>query len=198
MGPDPKTLLSGLRARQGWPLLATAVCVVASAVAVSCGEGKDRGGNTAPKTDLRTVVGGNLITDQDVASQPQGSPQRALFSFFQAVQYRDDEEALSLVARSERGELSPETIRGLIAMVGGSLGRPRIVAARVTGNRARVRTVVLGFAPGKSAPTSGTPVTFPLRNAESGWVLSDLSYLAVQAREISNAERRNRGQPGRP
>jgi hypothetical protein len=180
------------------PLLAAIACAVASLVALSCGDDNDTEKGAASNTDLKAVVGGNLITDEDVASRQRGSPERALLSFFQAVQYRDSQTALSLIARAERADLSPKTIRGQVARIGSSLGRPRIVVVRRTGNKAMVRTVVLSFEPGNTKPSGGTPVTFALRKERNRWVLEDLTYLVLEAREVVQAERRHRPRPGQP
>jgi hypothetical protein len=178
-----------LRARRA----AVALSAMAIAVAgVGCGgddssDAETRSKNRATVTTEAALP--NLVSQEDVASAPSDSPQRALLEWFQAVQFQDVEGAELLTEAGVIEETGPKRVKAAIGLVGPALGKPSIVNVRREGDRAAVRTLIEAFAPGRKAPVSTDPESFELTNTASSWELSNLDYLLMSARAIRRATR---------
>lgn len=182
-------------------ILAALLCTTVTGIGLACGDDSTSGppervstGSERQSAPSKTEGEGqsaspNIVTRADLEAKPAGSPERALLSFFQAVQFRDTAEARALVSAEESKRLGSGKIRAAIAAVGGALGKPQFVATNVEGNRASIRVLVLGFEADKTEPSSSSPILFKLRKEDGGWKLSDLAYLIDASDAITESQR---------
>jgi hypothetical protein len=171
----------------GLQVFAAAVCVTASFVAASCGS-KDTKTSTIHSSPAVSVLSSyaNIVTSSEIAKTADGSPQRALLEWFQAVQFRDLGQVGRLTASPKATHVSPAALDSAVQNVGPSLAFPRVVQSRVSGDSASVRVLLLTYKAGTTILTSSLPATFTLTRPHGSWLVSDVSVL------FPNGERKSR------
>lgn len=153
-------------------------CLLAVAViAAGCG---DLGGGGRPK--IRPLV----VSPADIASSPEGSPERAFLGWFRALQRKDAWNASKYYLPRLGVTWSSFAIqREQAAYALDGLAPPRILSTRIAGRRARVR---IRFRSGGVAPNGKTHLsetdkaTFILVRAGGAWKLFNNRYLELLAR----------------
>jgi hypothetical protein len=181
-------------------MLAVVLCLLITVPGISCSDSDDStkadGAAPAPsRTAPKDSPPATLITDADVEATPQGSPERTVFEFFQAVQFQDIEAIRPLATREARRELGGPGLAAAVTVVGPAIGKPQLFDTRRTGDRATVRLLVLGFAPGRDKPATSVPATFVLSLRKGVWQLASLKYLETTGNTI--AEERERVEKAR-
>jgi hypothetical protein len=138
----------------------------------------------------------NIVTDAEVAKQPEGSPRRALFSWWQAVQFGDVDGALDLTDRSRLTD-EPAFVRA-IRTAGDQLPNVRVVSERKADLRASVRVFLEFFdSADRKAPQTLQPRTFNLRLVGNDWKVADTSYALTVAKDTWRRKRAATASSGR-
>lgn len=162
-----------------------------------CGDDDPRGDTAGTTATGRSLVAPtNLLTDEDVRALREGSPERALAEWFQAVQFRDVDTARSFVTKSAYRRVGERRFAASVKRVGTSLGRPEIVGSRrLGGGRGyNIRVLIKAYDGVARRPRFSTPASFVMVD-ENGWRLDDLYYLTEANQSIADARRRRAGRP---
>jgi hypothetical protein len=182
---DGKRALRRILSRR-WALIAAVFCLTASLVVASCGtDESEQSVRTATTTESAPgATHPNLVTDAEIERYPEGSPQRAVLDWFQAVQFRDEAGVRQSTTDREVERVSRKTLDDAVALIGPALGKPRVVSTRTRGTRAAIRLFIQSFVPGKREPVGETPSTFYLTRTGDGWRVDDVRYLVAAWAEI--------------
>jgi hypothetical protein len=148
-----------------------------------------------------TVKGPALLSKADVEAQPAGSPQRALYEWWRALQFEEAPEAAKYYAGDVR--MTPAKLDVILSLGAPTLGlnaRPRLVETDVNGDAATVR-VLLETAeqqPNGRVDKTQTARAFDLVHEAAGWKMADNRYLGRPAARVARfeAEARRRTQQG--
>lgn len=163
------------------------------AMAALAGCGSDRAADRAqrPKGPAPQPTAPGIVTAEDVLAYPADTPQRALLTWFQAIQFGDARAAFELLTPAEQRQFGATRILSAAAAVGDTLGSARVRSVRVHGISAVIGVDVLGFNPQNGVwrrapqPTSSNPVTFLLFHGRGGWRIDDGGYLLASARAVA-------------
>jgi hypothetical protein len=172
-----------------WPAFATILIALGVLGLAACGA-SSHNSHQGSSLAAATTIGApppNLVTQQQIAAYPAGSPPHALLEFWQALQFSDAPGARSLVAPQALAVLTPARFKAMIQTVGDDVPGLRIVNTTQTGADASVRVFLLLYARNRTLSAS-TPQTFSLREGPHGYQLSDLSYFQRVARAIVAAQ----------
>jgi hypothetical protein len=146
--------------------------VVASIVVSACGStGKTPSG----------PLNGNVILASDINATPPGSPQRAMLSWFQAVQFGDPVEVLALTAPATVAKVGAATITKDVAATTDILARPQLLSTRFQGNVAYLRVLMLSYVVNKSKPVLEVPATVTLEKIGGSWKMLGVGLLIPSA-----------------
>jgi hypothetical protein len=153
--------------------------IVLGVVLGGCGSGGDSAtGNSA------AGFGPNVVTDGEIAGQPEGSPQRALLEWWQAFQFADVQGVTGLTSKETRQTIGDAELAKLVKARGPGLQGIEILSATATRSSAAVRAGLLTFTPSEpggpapATPTSATPATFTMIKQGGQWLFADADYLA--------------------
>jgi hypothetical protein len=168
--------------RGSWP---SAAVVLLALVCSGCG--------AAAKSPTATVpmLPPGLVSAERVAGEQPDSAQRALLSWWRAVQFRDVESALRLTdATAIRSIGGVRAFRAAVQEVGDSL--PGVViseSVEVSPNRLALRALIV-FYDDRGRTAGRSPLSFSMWRTSRGWQLHDLSLLQDQAAGIRKARAR--------
>ena len=157
-----------------------------------CGSG-DNGSTNSSVPDLPQGrdVRAMVLTSEDIGRFPEGSPTRALYDWWRAIQFRDIEGAKSLYASGVKvGDLLRD-IGSLYPPV--SASRPSVVDSNVTNTTAKLYVIIQTLPLDSSGQVrSGTraievPVVFRLVKQDGSWKLADNGYIDQRVRAQDEA-----------
>jgi hypothetical protein len=171
--------------RKATPVL-ICIALVGSGLA-ACGSDDKTASNVDPSGRSGSVS--NIVTPGEISAQPAGSPQRALLSWFAAVQFKDYEGVSEFFAPEALKRISPARLRRDVNLVAPALGHPLVVESRPNGDKTVLRVLVQSFAAGTKGPTSNTPQTFVMVKDGNDWKLADPNYLTGSAAQIKQSEK---------
>lgn len=159
-------------------------CLAALALLVGCGSEDESKSSvsTTSEPDAIKLLGPNIVSPSEIAEQPEGSPGRALLEWWQAFQFRDAEEVISLTSQRIVRKLGKQELIDLVQGVGQGLQKVTVVSANEGGKSATVRGLLLNFPLGEDGqlpqkPTGSSPRTFLMTNEDGEWRFSDNEYL---------------------
>jgi hypothetical protein len=136
------------------------------------------------QNDGGVAVPPNIITDEKLDRTRAGTPQLALLTWWQAVQFRDVPVARQLTNRTSLERTGPTRFRRMVMLVGDGLPGLRILTARIRGDQAAIRAYLV-FAPARTGDAAvGAPRTFGLSRAGRTWLVNNLEYLRASAEDV--------------
>jgi hypothetical protein len=153
-------------------------CIAIALVLGGCGSGGDSGTGSSA-----AGFGPNVVTDGEIAAQPEGSPQRALLQWWQAFQFADVQGVTGLTSRQTRQSIGDGELAKLVKARGPGLQGIEILSATATRSSAAVRAGLLTFTPSEpggpapATPTSASPATFTMTNQGGQWLFAGTDYL---------------------
>jgi hypothetical protein len=176
------SLIRRLRLSEGsWPVLAL-LGLLLGVIAVSCNS--DDSDDQSESVDAAAIAGPNFVSNKDVATTEPGTPERALFEWFQAVQFRDVREVEDLTTPEK---VDTELIDA-VETVNQSLGRPDVNEVRVDGKRAIVRLFLLFYEGGNPEPKAAQAMTLRMKEDDGEWKMDEVGFLIDQAEAAKTAE----------
>jgi hypothetical protein len=147
-------------------------------------------GSKSPSAALPTAPP-NVVSAERVAKEQRGSAQRALLSWWRAVQFRDADSALGLTdARAIRLVGGVRAFRAAVRDVGDSLPGVVISESVRVGRRRSVLRALIEFYDKRGKAGGGAPLSFSMSRNKRGWRLRDVRYLRDQAIAIRKARAR--------
>jgi hypothetical protein len=154
-------------------------------VGFACGSDRDPR-DAAPATSAsRGAPPTNIVSNANIRSTRPGTPQRAIMTWAQAVQYGDLASVREAYTQRVRGAVPLARMNAAAKLVGSLLGRPEIITTILDGPRARVRTALVSF--GAGGQRSQQPTTFLLRREGGRWLLDDAALLLDSAAAMRRA-----------
>jgi len=162
-------------------------CVLAGVLAIGAALGGcgDEDGATTTQT---TTGPPNLVGIEQVQSEQEGSPERALLSWWRAVQFRDADTAQGLATQQAMQRIGGAAVlRDAVRVVGDRLPNLQLAdRASTGGERVSVRGFVVYY-DARGEETSRSPLSFSMRRVESTWKVDDVSYIRKVARALEAA-----------
>lgn len=173
------------------------ICLAAgllSSSIVACGD-DEKASSSSPSVADATggAVPPNIITEQDVNGQKQGSPGRAVLMFGQAIQFSDPDGVASLTTPEAVDRMGGrDRLDKAVGLMGASFSRVTIAAVQdVDSTHARVRAWLSSFdSTGKR--TAYTPTTFAMVKVDGQWKIEDLTLVSRTLRDYEALERDKR------
>ena len=141
-----------------------------------------------------------VLTSSDINRFSPGSPARALYNWWRAIQFRDIESAKALFAANVKSGDLLSKLTSLYPSV--SASRPVIVDSELTHDTAKLyvilQTLPLDFSGQVRRNTSDTevPIVFRLVRQGGEWKLADNGYIDQRIRIQEQAAKRARAAGG--
>jgi hypothetical protein len=136
----------------------------------------------------------NVITDEEIQAQDQGTPERALLEWWQAFQFQDTVSVVELTSPETLDDVGENDLEDLVQARGQGLQGIEILGSTESGDTASVRAGLLTFqppeegAPPPDEPTASTPTTFALAREDDEWLFDDAAYLEPQIENLRASE----------
>jgi hypothetical protein len=164
--------------------------VIAALLMFGCGGGGDSttAANGAPLPQ-------NVVTDDDISAQPDGSPQQALLEWWQAYQFADAQQVIDRTSKETLKEVGEKSLSDMVAAQGQGLQAVEVLGGETDGDNASVRVGLLQFEPSKpggpqpTSPTSSTPDTFEMKQEGSEWKFASTDYLVPKVEAFEQAQK---------
>jgi hypothetical protein len=172
-------------------LLVAAVLALLAAALVACGSDDDEGSNGGNGGGPPLTP--NIVTNEDVDAQQEGSPERGLLEWWQAFQFQDVAAVESLTSEETLDDIGDKQLRKLVEARGKGLQGLEVLGSSESGDTASVRAGLLTFQPEEGEPppdepTSSTPATFELVNEGDEWLFNDTAFLEPMIESLEAAE----------
>jgi hypothetical protein len=144
-----------------------------------------------------TETGGlppNVITDDEIREQDEGTPERALLEWWQAFQFQDAPAVVALTTPKVLDDVGENNLEDLVQARGQGLQKIDVLGSTENGDTASVRAGLLTFQPPAEGepppdePTGSTPTTFALANEDGEWLFDDATYLEPLIESLKAAE----------
>jgi hypothetical protein len=171
-------------------LLTTAALLLLVVALLGCGgDGGDEGNGS------EEAFSPNVVTDEEIEAQEEGSPGRALLEWWQAFQFRDASQVVTLTSQETLDEIGEKNLENLVTNTGQGLQGIEVLGATEQGEEtASVRVGLLQFTPAKEdepppdEPTSSTPDTFAMQNEDGEWLFAETAYLEPKLESFKQAQ----------
>lgn len=151
--------------------LAVILCAAMSLVAATCG-------SSATKRNVPAdAAAPNIILPSDISAAPAASPERALLSWVQAIQFRDTARVLQLTEPAVVARTGSPAVSRAVQTLGPQFGRPQIVNGRIQGRRAILHVLLLSYVGQNTKPALSIPMTVLLTRVSNSWRIADLGPL---------------------
>jgi len=171
----------------GRPTKAVSIARLTSALAVGlivlAGCGSDVKSQTAA-TSTSTIPSEppRLVTNAQIAAQRDGTPVRALLSWWQAAQFRDAKGVARLTSQSLKSSVSTARLRRIVTTAGPALGGLTVKGAAMQGARAQIRVLIVTYRGQTNVVNLTEPYTLDLVRGPSGWQFDSAEYVRGLAR----------------
>jgi hypothetical protein len=158
---------------------------------LGCGGADDE---TTTGGDGDSTFAPNIITDDEIAAQEEGTPERALLEWWQAFQFQDSATVEKLTSEDVLDAIGEKTLTELVETRGQGLQGIAVLGASESGDQASVRVGLLQFTPEKEGdpppdePTSSQPTTFTMESDGGRWLYDDAAYLQPMVESLEAAE----------
>jgi hypothetical protein len=162
-------------------------------LALGCGGGDD----TTTDDD---ALPPNVVTQDDIDAQEDGSPGRALLEWWQAFQFGDSETVLDLTRNATLNQLGENNLTELVKNTGQGLQGLEVLSTEESGSTASVRVGLLTFQPEKEGepppdePTSSTPDTFEMKKQGDQWTFAATEYLEPKLESYQQSQQQQEEQ----
>jgi hypothetical protein len=177
----------------GAAVAAIVVVVVVVIVLISGGsddDGNGSGGDFPP----------NVVTDDEINAQEEGSPARALLEWWQSFQFGDATVVAELTSQETLDEVGENNLEELVRTRGQSLQGVEVFNTTESGDVASVRVGLLTFQPEKQGdpppdePSGSIPDTFAMQDEDGEWKFAEPAYLEPQIESMKQAEKQQQQQ----
>ena len=153
-------------------------------------------------SDTSTTSGGNddafapnVVTDDDIAAQEDGSPGQALLEWWQAYQFQDSNGVELLTSPTVLKDIGSKTLAELVKTRGQGLQGIEVLDATESGDGASIRAGLLTFTPEEPGgpppdePTASRPVTFAMVKDGDAWLFDESAFLEPMAEGLKAAKK---------
>lgn len=129
-----------------------------------------------------------IVTDGEVADEKKRTPQRAFLEWWQAYQWHDIQEVLSLTSPETLKAVGADNLSQLVATQ--TLPGVEILGVREGGSTATVNAGLLQFepprpgAPQPDKPTSSQPDSFLMQNQGGKWLFAQIDFLQLKLNSL--------------
>ena len=172
-------------------LIATLFAALILAVAaVGCGGDDDTNGGSGTGEDFPPQI----VTDDDIDGQEDGSPGEALLEWWQAFQFQDAAGVLALTSQDTIDELGEKELEQLDEERCAGLQGVELLGASEADDTASVRAGLLTFQPEAEGepppdePTASRPITFAMQREGDQWLYDDPTFLQPMIDSMLQAE----------
>ena len=142
------------------------------------------GGDDSPP---ERISGPALLTQKQVDKQPVGSPQRAIFEWWRALQFKNTPEAVPYFSPSLH--MTPSRLTKYLPAAESALAyRPRLVEVQESGDKAIVRVLLekITTNPNGRLDRERKAQAFNLVREDGSWKLSENLYLGAIYQQYRN------------
>ena len=159
----------------------------AALVTVGCGESDDQTADQPPDQSADSLLPPSVVSEEAIAEQEEGSPERALLEWWQAFQFGDATQVVELTDPEALQGFGSGKLEDLVRGFGSLIGGLRVVDSRVKDEQASVRVVVVNYP--QDGKLEGAPRTFVLRreDSEAPWLVDAVPYFE-QLQRTFNAQ----------
>jgi hypothetical protein len=170
-----------------------AAVVAVAIVVVVLASGGDDGDSNANGSD--ETFPPNVVTNEELEAQEEGSPGRALLEWWQSFQFGDATQVVSLTSTETLDEIGEGNLEELVATRGQGLQGIEVFGATEDGDTASVRVGLLQFVPEEKGepppdePTASTPDTFAMQQEDGEWLFAATDYLEPQVESLKAAQK---------
>lgn len=174
-------------------LTALAAALLASVAVLGCGSSGSET-STSPEDGNDTAFAPNVVTDDDIATQEEGTPGRGLLEWWQAFQFQDVPTVESLTSPEIREDVGDKKLAEVVELRGRGLQGIEVLSVSENGDSASVRAGLLTFVPEKegdpppSEPTGSTPATFTMAKDGEQWLFDSPEFLQPLIDSVEAAE----------
>jgi hypothetical protein len=164
--------------------------LILAVVAIGCGGDDDTTGGSGTAEDFPPQI----VTDDDIDAQEDGSPGESLLEWWQAFQFQDAAGVLALTSEDTIDELGEKELEQLVKTRGAGLQGVELLGASETGDTASVRAGLLTFQPPAEGepppdePTASRPISFAMLREGDQWLYDDPTFLQPMIDSMLQAE----------
>jgi hypothetical protein len=179
--------------RRAARLLVAAAILLPVVLLLGCGGDGGSAGSGA-EAPANADFGPNVVTDDEIEAQEDGSPGRALLEWWQSFQFGDAEQVLARTSQETIDELGESDLAELVNNTGQGLQGVEVLAATESGTDSSVRVGLLQFTPEKEGepppdqPTASTPDTFTMTNEDGEWLFAETAFLVPRLEGFLQAQ----------
>jgi hypothetical protein len=163
---------------------------ISALVLTACGSSSHSSAHNDAQTASTTGTPPNVVTSQQIANSPAGSPARVLLEFWQAVQFSDTVTARRLASPEAVASITPARFTSMIQTLGDNIPGLRIINTTRVGANTVVRVYLLSYTLSGTISAS-SPQSFALQGGRLGYRLSNLSYFLQTERTLLARERKS-------
>jgi len=180
-------------------LAALAALLILTVVLLGCGSDDD--GNSNGDSDSEGF-GPQVVTQEDIDGQEEGSPSSSLLEWWQAFQFQDAATVVSLTSENTLDDVGEKNLDELVKTRGQGLQGIELLGTSETGGSASIRAGLLTFQPEEEGgeipdePTASQPITFTMEKDGDDWLFDTPTYLEPLIEGMKAAEREAEQQSG--
>jgi len=173
-------------------LAAVAALALATVFLAACGS--DGGDDTTTDGGSTDGFGPQVVSQEDLDAQEEGSAGRGLLDWWQAFQFQDANTVISLTSENTLDELGEKDLEELVKTRGQGLQGVEVLGATESGDTASVRAGLLTFQPEEEGgpipdePTASRPITFTMEKDGDQWLFDTPTYLQPMIEGLQAAE----------
>ena len=173
-------------------VVALAALLILTVVLLGCGD--DDNGDSSGDSETEGF-GPQVVTQEDIDGQEEGSPSASLLEWWQAFQFQDAATVVSLTSENTLDDVGAKNLEDLVKTRGQGLQGIEVLGTSETGNSASVRAGLLTFQPEEEGgeipdePTASRPITFTMEADGQQWLFDTPTYLEPLIEGMKRAER---------
>jgi len=172
-------------------VVALAALLILTVVLLGCGSDDDSDSN-GDSDD--SGFGPQVVTQEDIDGQEEGSPGAGLLEWWQAFQFQDAPVVISLTSQNTLDDVGENNLEDLVKTRGQGLQGVEVLGTSETGDSASVRAGLLTFQPEEEGgeipdePTASRPITFTMEKDGDQWLFDTPTYLEPLIEGMKRAE----------
>lgn len=172
--------------------VALAALLILTVVLLGCGS-DDNGSDSNGDSDT-DGFGPQVVSQEDLDAQEEGSPGAGLLEWWQAFQFQDAATVVSLTSENTLDDVGENNLEDLVKTRGQGLQGVEVLGASESGDSASVRAGLLTFQPEEEGgeipdePSASRPITFTMENDGDQWLFDTPTYLEPLIEGMKRAE----------